>query len=268
MYNTSGFLPHCIFLILAVLIFSDRAYSQQGTVHYSHTHPVLSLPTEQVNELVFGLDHESITPTHVTVPRILFFDAQSSLMHLYNRKPYVLEESNSGGKDIGWEFRDTTFVHHSETYFIESREFDDNIFIVRDELPSWSWKLVPNTERIFLGYQVIKATSNDQNGTIEAWFTPEISAPVGPGLFHGLPGLVLMVTNQEVGEIYVAEKIDLESPVNTINPPIIGRQITSNKYVDIIDRRIAENQRLWEKAREAIINATPAEGGGNWKDNS
>lgn len=64
MYNLLGFCSKSVALIILALPITVSA--QHGTVRYSHTRPVLSLPTDQVGEL---FDHE-IETTHYTTLRI------------------------------------------------------------------------------------------------------------------------------------------------------------------------------------------------------
>lgn len=260
MYHLPGFCFKSVILIVLALPITVSA--QHGTVRYSHTRPVLALPGDQMDVLVSG--PEAVDPTHVTISRILFFDAHSSLMYPSDNGPYVPGERTADGKDIGWEFIDSTFVRYDELLFVESRKFDEGLFLVEDALPSWSWKIAPGIERNYLGYRVMKATSTTELGDIEAWFTPEIPVSAGPGLFHGLPGLILMVTNTEIGEVYSAEEIDLVAQPNSTGPPVSGKQVMPDQYIQIIEQTVAEDQHMWEVARDAIINATPVKVRGNW----
>lgn len=64
----------------------------------------------------------------------------------------------------------------------------------------------------------MKATSESEHGSIEGWFTTDIPVQAGPGLFHGLPSLILMVTNASSGEVYAAEEIDTKVAPTLIIP--------------------------------------------------
>ena len=149
------------------------------------------------------------------------------------------------------EFVDTTYVDLDSNTFIESRKFHRSKYLVKAELPSVSWQLTSD-ERTYLDYRVMKATAVVDSAVVEAWFTPEIPVPAGPGLYGGLPGLILMVTNIARGEVYAAEAIDLGAPSIQLTPPTVGREISSDKYDQRIASVIAENQRLWENARDIL----------------
>ena len=68
----------------------------------------------------------------------------------------------------------------------------------------------------------MKATSESEHGSIEAWFTTDIPVQAGLGLFHGLPSLILMVNNASSGEVYAAEEIGTKVAPSLIVPPGSG----------------------------------------------
>ncbi|MCY4159041.1 MAG: GLPGLI family protein [Bacteroidetes bacterium] len=232
-------------LVLFVVLFPVTAVAQHGTVQYSHTRPPFSLPTDQISTLLNEINDRPpvIESTRLTIARTLNFNSEHSLMHPSIREEYLPGERTEEGADIGWEFIDSTYIRHAEEFLIETRNFGDGHFLVGDALPPWSWKLEPGSERAYLGYCVMKAIAESELGSIEAWFTTDIPVQAGPGLFHSLPGLILMVTNVSSGEVYSAEKIDTTVTPKTIVPPDSGKPITSAKYTRYIESVVAENQR-------------------------
>ncbi|MCY4158853.1 MAG: GLPGLI family protein [Bacteroidetes bacterium] len=245
-------------LVLFVLLYPVTVEAQHGTVRYSHTRALFSLPTDQsaeaMNEL-FGSEVITLDDTHLTIARTLYFDSERSLMHPSIDEEYIPGKRTEDGADIGWEFVDSTYIGYAEGRLTESRKFYQRHFLVEDTLPSWSWKLEPGSERVYLGYRVMKATSESELGSIEAWFTADIPVQAGPGLFHGLPGLILMVTNVNSGEVYAAEEVDITVTPSTITSPVSGESVTPAKYIRYIENVTAENQRKWEIARKAIRSA-------------
>lgn len=245
-------------LALFLLLCPTVAYAQQGTVRYSHTRPLFSLPTDQIGALTneaFGRP-AVIESTHLTIARTLHFNSKHSLMHPSVDEEYLPGENTDEGAEIGWAFVDSTYVEHTDGLLIESRKFHDGRFLVEGALPSWSWQLEPGSERAYLGYRVMKATSESELGSVEAWFTTDIPVQAGPGLFHGLPGLILMVTNASSGEVYAAEEIDTTDAPSLIIPPGSGEPTTLAKYVRYVESVVADNQRTWEIASEAVKNST------------
>lgn len=91
---------------------------------------------------------------------------------------------------------------------IEQREFLGKLFLVKDSLPEFNWKLENESKQIG-DYTVFKATAiqkidladyrtsnvdnTNQDATliITAWYTPQIPVNFGPDIYGGLPGLIL-----------------------------------------------------------------------------
>ncbi len=160
--------------------------------------------------------------------------------------------------EVGWEFVDSTYVDLNTNTFVESRKFYRSKYIVKGELPSVPWQLTTD-ERTYLEYRVMKATAIVDSAVVEAWFTPDIPISAGPGLYGGLPGLILMVTNVGRGEVYAAEAVDLVDVVPSIRhtQPTVGREMSPEKYDQRVASVIAENQRKWEIVRKAVITSVP-----------
>ncbi len=242
--------PQVSFSALLILFFSTSVSAQHGEIRYRHSSPRLVLPTDRIDELL-GEPYVD-TPTHVIITRTLNFDVFHSLMRPSDEESYVPGENEP--MDIGWEFADSTYVRYNNSHFVESRKFYDDTFVVEDVLPFWSWKIV-GPERIYLDYRVVKATSTTGLGkTIEAWFAPELPVPAGPGLYYGLPGLILMVTNNETGEIYSAEEIDVTVQPKSIASPVKGKRVSLSEYTQFVDMVVAEQKRNWDKVRNALRN--------------
>ena len=236
------------------------ASAQQGSVRYTHSYTGLEFPTDQISDLVVELGIAPAEdfpphPTELSIVRVLEFDPSSSLMYPDVGMSYEPAERTADGTEVGWEFVDTTYVDLDSNTFVESRKFYESKYLVKAERPSVSWQLTSD-ERTYLDYRVMKATAVVDSAVVEAWFTPEIPVSAGPGLYGGLPGLILMVTNAARGEVYAAEAIDLGVvPSIQRTQPTVGREISLDKYDQRVAWEIAENQRLWEKTREALIRA-------------
>lgn len=233
------------------------ASAQQGVVRYNHTYPLLAFPTDQVDAYFVEQGWADAkffppAPTHITIARSLAFGLSSSLMYPTVEQLYRPGERDDNGNDLAWEFVDTTCVNLDDGTYVESRNLVDYKYLVKDELPSMSWQLV-GEERTYLGYRVMKATAVVDSTVVEAWFTPEIPVPAGPGLYGGLPGLILMVTNAAIGEVYAAESIDLDAPSLPLMSPTTGREVSSDEYDQRVAWEIAENQRLWEVVKNVRI---------------
>jgi GLPGLI family protein len=123
---------------------------------------------------------------------------------------------------------------------VETREFMGRTFLIRGTRPAYEWRLsVEQTE--FLGYLVQKATVVLDSSVIEAWFTPEIPVSAGPGLFGGLPGMILSVSVDSGHTVYSATEINLTSVDDeAIKEPDDGQEVSRDEYEQIVAEKLEE----------------------------
>lgn len=80
-------------------------------------------------------------------------------------------------------------------------------YIYNEPSPVMQWKIAPGIDSVILGYTCNKAELLFRGRNYIAWFAPQIPINNGPWKFHGLPGLILKVTESngyfewEVSEI-------------------------------------------------------------------
>lgn len=70
-----------------------------------------------------------------------------------------------------------------------------------------NWKLV-NEKRNIDGIECYKATTRFRGRNWEAWYAPSISYSAGPEKFHGLPGLIIEISDKTKKYNFVATKIE------------------------------------------------------------
>ncbi len=239
-------LKHSTAILFVVAVIPGMALAQQGRVSYNHTFPRLEMATDNIGVWLAEQDGEEypLDPSHLTTHRTMFFTPAISLMYT------TIVEGEVGDRE-DWEYVDTTYVNFYEGTYTESRELDGAIYLVKDALPVISWRLV-DEERSYLGYRARKATAMIDTMSIEAWFAPELPVTAGPGLYGGLPGLILMVTNVTIGEVYAAEAIDLDEIVPQTLAPINGRVVSRTSYDRQVERLRVETQRTMEKVRRKL----------------
>jgi hypothetical protein len=123
---------------------------------------------------------------------------------------------------------------------VESREFLGREFLIEDERPAFAWRLTSETAE-FLGYAVQKATAVQDSSTIEAWFTPQIPIPGGPGEYGGLPGMILVVTVDDGQMQYTATEVVMTAVAeDLIVPPTGGDRVTRDEYEKIVAEKLEE----------------------------
>lgn len=123
---------------------------------------------------------------------------------------------------------------------VETREFMSRTFVIRGTRPAYQWRLsAEQTE--FLGYLVQKATTVMDSSVIEAWFTPEIPVSAGPGLFGGLPGMILSVSVDSGRTVYSATEVNLTTVEDgAIKAPDDGQEVSRDEYEQIVAEKLEE----------------------------
>ena len=181
-------------------------------------------------------------PEFVTVSRTLVFDSVSTLMYPTS-KPAV--EPKDRRLHEGMEHIDTTFVNLNRAEYRESRAFQGKLYLAEDNTHDLGWYLT-GEEREYLGYRVMKATAELNSAQVEAWFAPEVPIRGGPGLYGGLPGLILMVTTTD-GEAYAADSLAFGELNRVILPPTRGQVVDDAGYHRIRAAELAESRARIEK---------------------
>ena len=116
---------------------------------------------------------------------------------------------------MGWMTTKNYYYQYleEESQFIILGLFGQNVYI-KDSLPMRDWKIT-NSKRNIGGYECRKAIYEKNDSTrIYAWYTPELTSPVGPEGYCGLPGTILGLATEDGGIVYFAKEIELIAPSN------------------------------------------------------
>jgi hypothetical protein len=132
---------------------------------------------------------------------------------------------------------------------VENRTFMGRVFLISGERPQPQWRITGEQSE-FAGFVVMKATANDGERQIEAWFTPQIPVPGGPGEYGGLPGMILSLSIDEGRVVYSATGVSL-TPVDpgAIRAPTEGEEISRDDYEVIVAERLEEIETLQSQRR-------------------
>ena len=227
-------------LALALLMLCiPQAHAQEGTVTYEETVKLeFKLPPE--------MEHmrEHIPSARIT-QKMLFFNESASLM-----KDVPQDEEESGNVVMhgegGLHFRtleeapeNETYVNFDEGQLIQKEDFLGRTFLITGETSTLAWRLTDERSE-FLGYMAQKATAVRDSTTIEAWFTPEIPVPAGPGRYGGLPGLILVLNLNDGQTTYVANELTLAPLDEALVPPKKGKKVTREEFNTIVDEKKKE----------------------------
>jgi GLPGLI family protein len=141
---------------------------------------------------------------------------------------------------MGDQAKKETYSHFDEEVVIEKRDFMGRTFLITGTPAPLAWRLTDERSE-FLGYLCQKAIATRDSTTIEAWFTPQIPVPAGPGTYSGLPGLILVVNENDGQRSIVAKELSLE-PLgeDAIVAPEDGKQVTRAEFDAIVEEKMKE----------------------------
>lgn len=221
-----------------LLLLPLSAAAQQGTVLYDETVKMeVQLPPEMKHM-------EKDFPTERTVRRQLLFDGGTALMTtLPEEKEDEQLEAESGGMRIQIRASspdDAVYTDYDAGARVERREFLGRTFLIKGAPPEPAWRLT-DERSTFLGYTCQKAVATRDSVEVEAWFTPEIPVPAGPGPYGGLPGLILVLTEDGGRRSFTAREVSLEALAEgALAAPDEGREVTREEFDAIVEEKMKE----------------------------
>lgn len=113
--------------------------------------------------------------------------------------------------------------------------------VVFEETGSINWEILDDSKQIG-SFNTQKATTTFRGRDYTAWFTTEIPIGIGPWKFHGLPGLILEVQDDEMGVQFLFSSIQIPHDTNgKIVRPKEGEIISLSdfaKYQDNISKEL------------------------------
>lgn len=123
---------------------------------------------------------------------------------------------------------------------IEQKEFMSRSFLIESELEPVSWKLT-GEQREILDYACQEAIREVNGGEVHVWFTPQIPVSIGPGRYHGLPGMVLaVVTNGGDRTLEAIRVVPELTDTGVLKKPTKGKKVTQEAYQAIVDEKLKE----------------------------
>lgn len=162
-------------------------------------------------------------------------------------------EMSGNGDTYGTTYKDLT----AQTFLRE-----DNIqgkeFLVTDKIEKLDWKVTGETKMIGK-YTAMKATYtfpkeekeeseeestsllnmvDDKEHVVTAWFTMDIPISNGPGIYQGLPGLILELNEGEI--TILCNKIEMNPEGFEIKKPRKGKEISTEKFNKLRDKKAKE----------------------------
>lgn len=156
--------------------------------------------------------------------------------------------------------------------FVNQKESFSKQFLIKDSLPTYSWKLEEDT-KIIGQYLCFKATTTKEvpnrkmrmgrkNESVEndsikktktiaitAWYTPEIPINNGPEKYQGLPGLILEINQGKTTLLCTKIVMNLKEK-NKLESPTKGKKVNQKKYDEIIEKKAKEMMEMYGGRRK------------------
>ena len=155
-----------------------------------------------------------------------------------------------------------------EKVIINETEMMGKFFLVTDPIENIGWKMTGEskkigqytcykaiyekevTERVFSFGSQNQNQNNMETKTVEvsAWFTPEIPISNGPGLYQGLPGLILEVNDGRTTILCTKIVLNPEEK-SKIKQPKKGKTISNSDFVALQDQKRQEAREMWQRGQ-------------------
>lgn len=127
------------------------------------------------------------------------------------------------------------YIDRSKGIIVNQRSFFEDSktkpCVVFEETGVIKWEFEDGIKKIG-SFSAHKATTNFRGRNYVAWFTPEIPVDVGPWKFHGLPGAILEINDEELGVQFLFSSIQIPfKSKDIIKPPADGDLISLNEFI-------------------------------------
>jgi GLPGLI family protein len=201
---------------------------------------------------------------------VLTFDKTSSMYK--EEKSLKAPVARQGGNMMmtfgGGGGNDVVYKNVKENRFVNKTEIMGKLFLIKDELPKYDWKLSGETKNIGI-YTCYKATytrgeerasmsvedgkvtekKNKVDVVTTAWYAPSIPVSNGPANYTGLPGLILEI--REGTQTIICSEIGLNPKEKiVIEEPRKGKKVSQSQYEKIMAKKSKEMMEKFKSRRK------------------
>ena len=192
-------------------------------------------------------------PKEIKDQKQLVFNSTSSVYKNYEN-PEEDAAAEEGGMTVMIRRNmpdDFTAVNLKEGTYADQKEVFGRIFLIKDELKDYQWKMTGEQEEI-AGYHCMVATTVDPEDSMEvkAWFTPQIPVAGGPGAISNLPGMVMQMEltggqlRRGPGNSVItltASNVDFRKVKKSeLKGPEKGKEVTRDEFMKIVKEKMEE----------------------------
>ncbi len=145
---------------------------------------------------------------------------------------------------------------------IEQSEIFGKLFLIKDTLEKYDWKLEKGTKQIgsytcykaVLEREVVQRNfkSEEEGGStfdtilinVTAWYTPQIPLNIGPDIYWGLPGLIMEINTDRTTILCTKVVLNKDKEI-TITAPKKGDKVTRDEYTQIVEDKLKEMETMY-----------------------
>jgi GLPGLI family protein len=182
-----------------------------------------------------------------------------------------IEVSFSGNGDT----YGTTYKDLKNQTFLREDEIQGKEFLVTDKIEPIDWKVTGETKKIGQ-YTVMKATYTipkvekpvednededkevsllnmvkDKDDVVTAWFTMDVPVSNGPGIYQGLPGLILELNEDEI--TILCYKIEMNPENFEIKKPNTGKKISRADFDELQEKKDKEMRERFKNSKSGGV---------------
>jgi len=198
-------------------------------------------------ELPEGQEHLlAMIPSTQTSKKVLHFNATESIYLESDGSDadnYTEENTTEGNvqmKMVIMRPEHKIYKNLADKSVVQLREFMGKKFLIKEEIEASKWKLTSEEKQI-LNYTCRKATYQDEENTVEAWFTTELPLSNGPDNFGQLPGMILEVNMNEGKLQLLAKEVKLTpQSAKIIKAPKKGKKVSREDFEAIVEQKTKE----------------------------
>jgi GLPGLI family protein len=200
----------------------------------------VSSSTELVNTII-----KNIKPYQDRLSYVLKLDENQSTFYGKSFLESDLNPQVASQLKLHSGFDEVYYQSSQDNYFIiqfTSRAFSG--IVIKNKKIDFDWQISKSNQKIILGYKCFYAETSFEIGRdkyyIEAWFTPEINANLGPKNLRGLPGVILAF--EENNKKYFEAKEISESKQSRVKIPEFKSTMTYNEFTNFLIKNYGVNE--------------------------
>ncbi len=195
-------------------------------------------------------DHKEV-PDHYD----LVFNDSESLYKKADKKMEMQQQDEMNNGNIQMKVTKVSVSTTIELYknqktktSVSSRTILGKEFLVLEDVRKIDWELINETKKIG-SFECKKAQAKIGGDLVEAWYAPNIPTPSGPGIYWGLPGLIVEVKDRT--RRYIATQIK-EGMHGKIDVPIKGKKVSKQEFLKLVSDRL--NELTKDKSAFRVVN--------------